>query len=105
VPERTVVFLPRAKEDVFEISSRIALDDPGVAERFEAAVRAEAALLRQFPGCGRAREFRGRSFRGLRSRPLSRFRSWLVFYRVRRDVVEIVRVLHGARDLRRALKD
>ena len=82
----------------------IAADNFAAAERFERAVRSEYARLKAFPHMGRAREFRGRELRGLRSCPLTGFPSWLVFYRVRGETVEIVRLLHGARDLPRALR-
>jgi toxin ParE1/3/4 len=41
---------------------------------------------------------------GLRSWRMRGFESWLVFYRVTEEAVEIVRVLHGARDLEAAFE-
>ena len=35
--------------------------------------------------------------------PIPGFEKILVFYRVRKDVIDVVRVLHGARDIRRLL--
>jgi toxin ParE1/3/4 len=104
VTERRLVVLPRADADVVEIFARIAADDVAAADRFKTTVHRECAILTQFPEFGRARRYRGRDVGDLRSFPLSGFRNWLVFYRVRSDVIEIVRVLHGARDLRRALR-
>lgn len=105
MPERALIVRRRALEDVLEIFERIAVDQPEAAVRFERSFRRQCEMLIAFPYSGRAREFRGRAVRGLRSVPLTDFTSWLVFYRVRRDAVDVVRVLHGARDLRRALKD
>jgi toxin ParE1/3/4 len=41
----------------------------------------------------------GPAFQSIRAFPVAGFKSILVFYRTREDVLEIVRVLHGARDL------
>jgi toxin ParE1/3/4 len=102
--ERRVVVRPRAADDIVEIFATIAHDDLRAAERFEAAVRRECGLLATFPHLGRARGFRSPDLQGLRSRPISGFGSWLLFYRITADAVEIVRLLHGARDLPNALR-
>ena len=51
------------------------------------------------PEMGRLREFSNARLRGLRSWRIRGFEHWLVFYRVTDEAVEVVRVLHGARDL------
>lgn len=104
MPDQTLLVAPRADQDALEIFVAIASDSPTAAERFERALRSDYARLRTFSRMGRAREFRGRDLKGLRSCPLTGFPSWLIFYRVRGDTVEILRVLHGARHLPRALR-
>ena len=104
MPSRALSVTPRADQDVLEIFVILAAVSPAVAARFEAAVRSEYARPQAFAYLGRAREFRHRELRGLRSCQLTGFPSWLIFYRVRQSTVEIVRVLHGARDLPRALR-
>lgn len=47
----------------------------------------------------------GSGLADLRSRTLKAFGNYVVVYRVRSDAVEIVRVLHGARDLEQVLRD
>ena len=55
-------------------------------------------ILSDFPGLGRARpELRPR----LRSLPVG---SYLIFYRPIRDGIELIRVIHGARDIRAAFR-
>ena len=54
---------------------------------------------------GRLREFRSARLAGLRSWPVPGFPKHLIFYRVDEDLVEVVRVLHGARDLAIVLED
>jgi toxin ParE1/3/4 len=48
--------------------------------------------------------FRKPATRRLRRWPVKSFESWLIFYRARRDGVEIVQVMHGARDIESLLE-
>lgn len=77
----------------------------GVADRFYAEAQATLARLAKMPGMGTVYENAHPSLAGLRYFPLSRFRSYLVFYRTLDDGIEVVRVLHGARDLEGILAD
>ena len=52
---------------------------------------------------GRAWESEHRRLAGIRVYPMRRFRNYLVFYRPHMGTAEILTVLHGARDLGRAL--
>ncbi|HZA67930.1 MAG TPA: type II toxin-antitoxin system RelE/ParE family toxin [Geminicoccaceae bacterium] len=82
-----------AIEDLGEIRKYIARDDPAAARRFVAGIRTRCRLLAEQPYIGRERsEIRP----GLRS--LS-FQSYVVFYRIIDDSVEIVSVVHGSRDI------
>lgn len=54
-------------------------------------------MLAAMPGSGRKR---GEILPGLRSHPVG---NYVIFYRQRRNWVEIIRVLHGARDIGRTL--
>ena len=48
---------------------------------------------------GVKRSFRHASLQDLRMHPVRGFERHLVFYRERDDGIEVVRVLHGARDI------
>jgi toxin ParE1/3/4 len=98
VTRKLVVSCP-AESDLDELSEYLGRDDPALAERFLAAARATFADLAETPGLGRSREFRAARLRGLRSWRIRSFENRLVFYRVADETVEILRVLHGARDL------
>jgi toxin ParE1/3/4 len=50
------------------------------------------------PGIGASYEHEHPALAGLRVFPISRFKKYLVFYRPVADGIEILRVLHGARD-------
>ena len=83
-----------AEADLDAIWDYIANDSPTNADRFlERLVTTLTTTLSTLPFAGRSRdEFEA----GLRSFPVE---NYIAFYRVRKDAVEIVRIIHGARDL------
>ncbi len=77
----------------------------GLAERYLSAVSGTLARLARHPFSGRPRMFRAAGLSGLRSVVVARpFDTHLVFYRVEGKTIEVVRVMHGARDLPRRLR-
>jgi plasmid stabilization system protein ParE len=90
-------------------ATRIAADlgelDPLMARRFLDRLEEAWRLLRRFPEIGRLRRFRDPRLAAVRSWQLRRFKNCLVFYRVNTGAVEIVGIIHAARDLARALKE
>ena len=91
-------FSERARYDLIEIGDFIARDNPTAAAQFVSELEQRCLLLAARPLAGRARD---ELISGLRSMPQGRS---VIFYRLIEDVVEIVRVLHSARDLRRILQ-
>ena len=84
---------PRAKADLVEIWSYIADDSVANADAFVDDLNETIQLLANQPGSGRRRE---ELAPGILSFP---FRRYVIFYRANPDAIEIVRVLHGARDI------
>ena len=82
-----------ARSDLDEIWFYIAQDNTDAADRFLGAIVSRFPKLATMPQIGRAREELSPR---LRSFPLGRY---IIFYRPMENGVEIVRVLHGARDL------
>ena len=66
------------------------------ADRLIDAIMDGIRLLADHPGMGRARD---ELAPGLRSLPTAEYPDYLIFYRRARGAIEIVRVLHGGRDL------
>lgn len=98
---RRVLVLPEATRDLELISDF--LDDeagPRVAKRFRAGARSTAESLCTFPNRGKAVDFDEPALRQLRWWPISGFPSILLYYRVLPGAIEVVRVLHSARDIR-----
>lgn len=86
-----------ARRDLLEIWEYIAAGRPSVADRVLHVIAAKIALLETTPLLGTSRD---ELAPGLRSLPVG---NYVVFYRQGAGVVEIVRVLHGARDVTRLL--
>lgn len=95
----------KAVREAAHITADLGALDPLVARRFLDRLEEAWRLLRQFPEIGRLRRFRDPRLAGVRSWQLRRFRNYLVFYRVNAGAVEIVGIIHAARDLARALKE
>jgi toxin ParE1/3/4 len=75
------------------------------ARRFLAEAEATFGRLASLPGLGTRYEPDHPRISDLRYFPVSRFKNYLVFYRPIENGVEIVRVLHGARDIPSILAD
>ena len=81
-----------ASADLEEIWLFIAQDDPDAADRFMRTIVSRFPTLASMPHMGRHRE--DLSAR-LRSFPVG---NYVIFYRPTDSGIEVVRVLHGARD-------
>jgi toxin ParE1/3/4 len=87
----------RARADLIDIWVSIAADNPGSADRVFERIEERASLLARWPQAGAACPAIGPDARMLVEPP------YLILYRVIADGVQIVRVLHGARDIDSAL--
>ncbi len=84
---------PEAEQDLVDIYLHISRDNPTAAEKLVRTIDAKCERLARSPMIGRARpELRP----DLRSFP---FGAYLILYRAIDDGVEIVRVVHAARNL------
>jgi toxin ParE1/3/4 len=90
---RRLVITALAEDDLAEIWWHIALDDAAAADSFVDELHARCRLLGETPDAGRARPDLAPE---VRSFPYARY---VILYRHRPDVVEILRVVSGYRDL------
>lgn len=96
---RRLVVAPEAQLELDGLAAFIAEDSLDAALRFyDAAERAFERLL-SMPEIGATREFERPEFRGLRMWPIPDFPNHLIFYRPTDAGIQIVRVLHAARDV------
>jgi toxin ParE1/3/4 len=91
---KTIRIAERAQEDLLEIWEYIARENPESAERLLQTFREKFELLLGHPLIGRERN---EIFIGLRSFPAGRY---VIFYQPMDYGIEILRVRHGASDLR-----
>jgi plasmid stabilization system protein ParE len=97
---RQIVKKPRAERDLIEHCSYIARDKIAPAERFLRVAEESFARIAEMPGIGRRWESSQPHLTGIRVYPMpSGFRNYLIFYRLSGRDIEILCVLHGARDL------
>jgi plasmid stabilization system protein ParE len=93
----------KAEADLEEHWMHIAQDNAPAADRRLAAVEVAFDSVRRQPGIGWQKPFRNRRLRGLRLWPVPGFHNYLIFYRETEETVEILPVLHGARDYERIM--
>ena len=89
----TVVVRPRALDDLAEIWAYIAEDSPDRADAFVDLVNSKFQALSRRPGLGRRRPELAPNIRSL---TVGRY---VVFYLPLSRGIEVVRVLHGSRDI------
>jgi toxin ParE1/3/4 len=99
-----IVLRQDAIDDIDETSDYIARDNLDAARRFRATVREEIRSLSEMPGMGARREFDNPRLKEVRSWPVKHFMNYLIFYRPIEDGIEVLRVLHGARDIDRIFR-
>ena len=95
---RKVIVSPAAVEDLGTIWSYVAERDLAAADRLVDRIEQALGRLAEFPGMGHRRvDVTDRAYRFLVVRP------YVVAYRHDETTLTVVRVLHGRRDVRRAM--
>ena len=102
---RRFIVLPAARADLGEQFEYIAQDSLNAANRFLEAAEAAFEQLAQMPGMGVLKDFGNPRLAGLRQWSIHGFERYLIFYRETDTGIEVVRVLHGARDIQRIFRE
>jgi toxin ParE1/3/4 len=84
---------PQAEADLEEIGDRIAERNPARAVTYIRELRQRTARIGEFPHAGAPRPQWGEGIR------INVHGKYLIVYRVREEIVQVLRVVHGARDL------
>ena len=90
-------FTPHAVDDLFEIWTYIARDNPEAANRVEDAVYKACAFLAEGPLRGQTREDLTKL--PLRFWTVQSFPNYIVVYDPATKPLQIIRILHGSRDI------
>lgn len=88
-----------ALADADEIASAIAEDSLDAALRFLDSLEATLYRLADSPGLGSRFATTNAQLMGLRHVLVDGFENHVIFYFIREEYIEVVRILHGARDL------
>lgn len=91
--EPRILIRPEAESDLDEIWWYIAQDHPNNADQFLDRIQDRFMALADFPHLGTSRD---ELKSGLRSQPVG---NYLIFYFPLADGIEIVRILHGSREI------
>jgi len=94
-----VFFTGLAAEDLDQIEDYISTRDPAAAARVRTVIVQQSLQLGKTPGKGMAlREPRSEQEVGVRLWPVSRYRNYLILYRVEREQIRVLRISHAAQD-------
>ncbi len=95
-----------ARSDLVEIVYRSIYEGtPATGRRFRKRAEATCRQLADMPGLGALYGLEHPTLADIRYFPIAGFKNYLVFYRPVAGGVELLRVLHGARDLERILAE
>ncbi len=88
-----IIRTPAADDDLFDIWLFVSQDNEAAATKVLTKIKKTLERLARQPRGGRDRSELMRGLRSFACRP------YVVFYRVLGDDIELVRVIHGARDI------
>ena len=94
-----------ARQDLVDIFTRIGQNNPDAATRFLKAANETIERLAERPGLGSSLETSNPELEGLRFRLVKGFKKYLILYIPQEDSIDVVRVLHGARDIQKLLDE
>jgi toxin ParE1/3/4 len=90
-------------KDLMEIATYISYDNLDAGDRFLYAAEATFQLIARTPGIGRFSGFTHPQVAQLRQYPVKGFKNYLILYELTEEIIDIVRVVHGARNLEQML--
>ena len=91
-------YMPEVHKDIAEIGLYFAERDRDIEERFYQAVLKTVNGLAASPNLGERCSFRNPKTKGMRIWQVYGFSNYLIFYHPQDERLEVLRVLHGARD-------
>ena len=89
-------YAPEARQDIYECAEYFERRDDAVADRFREAVQQTIKMLCGNPELGE--RFRKDLTGTIRRRGILHFTNYLIFYRREDSQLQVLRIIHGARD-------
>ncbi|ACK71607.1 plasmid stabilization system [Gloeothece citriformis PCC 7424] len=96
---------PQVIRDLIELATYIAENNLEASEQFLRAAEETFQQLAKLPMMGKICQFKNPLLTNIRQQAVKGFRRYLIFYRLSESEIEIVRVLHGSRDLEAILEN
>lgn len=90
---------PQAERDIEECFVYIAEDNLDAGVIFLVAVEDSLEQLAKFPLLGKQRQFQDKRFQNVRMWVVRGYENYLIFYDVTETTIEVIRVLHGSRNI------
>lgn len=90
---------PQVIRDLIDIATYIANIDLDQSDRFLQSAEATFQNLAKMPGVGKRCQFYSPQLKNIRQVGVKNFKSYLVFYLASDCSIEIIRVIHGSRNL------
>lgn len=100
----SILITPAAENDLINIWLYIARDNSEAADRVFQAADNTFRTLAASPHIGTMYRSRRAQLEGLRFFPVTKFKSYVVYYREHPQGIEIIRVLHAQMNKRKHLK-
>ncbi len=102
---RRIVIRPKASADLDEQFAYIAESNFDAALSFFDATRQTFSQIAQLPGIGTVYDIRNPRLEGLQKWAVKGFEKHLIFYLQGDEYIEIVRLIHSARDISQILAE
>lgn len=96
---------PQVITDLIAIATYIAQNNLSVSDKFLLAVEETFKQLGKLPQMGKVCQFSHPKLAIIRQVAIKGFRKYLIFYYLTENGVEILRVIHGVRDIEAILED
>jgi toxin ParE1/3/4 len=95
---------PIVIQDLIDIATYISYENLDAGDRFLYAAESTFQLIAKAPGIGRLSGFISPEVSQVRQYPVKGFKNYLILYELTADTIDVIRVLHGSRNLEQTLK-
>ena len=96
---RRIFKRPQAEKDIEDCFVYIAKENISAGLHFLESVETDLKRLAEFPELGTKRTFRNPRFQAIRIWRVEKYTSYVIFYKIVEDRIEIIRLLHVAREV------
>jgi len=101
----TIIIAPPARADINRHYEYLYELNPDSALKFFDATRTTIAAIARNPEIGRNYPIDNPRLQDLRKWQVSGFNKYLIFYRIQKTAIEILRIIHGTQNLERILNE